>query len=170
MLGTHQDPDREKKRAFTAACNMLAERMRTEKQLADKLLARGFDEEIVAITLAEVKSRGFIGDADFAQRWVESRGKSRGKRRLAQELRLKGVASEVVSEAMVEHRTEEAEQSACYNVALKKVGNPPRDLSWEAQQKLAGFLQRRGFGWDVIRPALRALYHGEEIFEAEETE
>jgi regulatory protein len=162
-----QDP---KKRAFTVACNLLAERMRTEKQLADKLLARGFEEEIVAITLADVKERGFIGDADFAQRWVESRGKSRGKRRLAQELRLKGVASEVVSEALAENRTNEDEQSACYQVALKKVGNPPKDMSWEAQQKLAGFLQRRGFGWDVIRPALRSLFHGEEIFEASEVD
>jgi SOS response regulatory protein OraA/RecX len=42
---------------------------------------------------------------------------------------------------------------------LKKLGGTrPADRSREAQGRLAAFLQRRGFGWDVVRPVLAELY------------
>jgi SOS response regulatory protein OraA/RecX len=38
------------------------------------------------------------------------------------------------------------------------VGEDPIDKSREARAKLSAFLQRRGFGWDTIRPVLAELY------------
>jgi regulatory protein len=157
-----------RQRATNTAYNLLAAQMRTEKQLADKLAEREFDEETIAEVLQDLRERGLVSDTDFAERWVESRGQSRGKRRLAQELRQKGVDSETISEALEENRDEEDETAACRSVAIKKAGLPPRDRSPEARQKLVGFLQRRGFGWDAIRPVLRELYNSDDEIIAED--
>ena len=90
------------------------------------------------------------------ERWVASRGKTRGKYLLRQELNRKGLDA---AEAL-ENRTDDDEKSACLSTAIKRVGDPPKDRSREAQAKLSAFLQRRGFGWDAIRPVLRQLYQG----------
>ena len=42
--------------------------------------------------------------------------------------------------------------------AQRKVGTRTLDSSREAQAKLSSFLARRGFGWDAIRPTLKAIY------------
>jgi regulatory protein len=113
---------------------------------------------VIDETLASLRKIGYVDDAQFAQTWVESRGKTRGRRALAHELRQKGIADDLAAETLDETKTDEAEQAAARAVAVKRVGERPQDTSREAQAKLAAFLQRRGFGWDVIRPVLAALY------------
>lgn len=135
---------------------VLGQQPRSEKELGDRLTRKGASEETVLTALERLRSWGYLDDTALAERWVASRGKTRGKFLLRQELNRKGLDA---AEAL-EGRSDDDEQSACLAVARKRAGQPPKDSSREAQAKLAAFLQRRGFGWDAIRPALRQVYAG----------
>jgi regulatory protein len=144
-------------RAKNYAVWLLSQQARTEKEIREKLEKKGVAEEAVPEVLDALRRWGYLDDAGLAARWAESRGRTRGKRALAFELRKKGVAEETVKETL-EARTDEDESEACLRAAVRKVGERPKDTSREAQSRLAAFLQRRGFHWDAIRPALRTLY------------
>jgi regulatory protein len=146
------------RRAKEDAYRLLGFRARSEKEIADRLGRKGYEEEVVAEVLAALRAHGYVDDAAFAEAWVSARGGTRGRRALAHELRQKGVAPEVAARTIDEAKDEEAERAAAYAAAVKKVGSRPADQSRAARARLAAFLQRRGFGWDVIRPALRDLY------------
>ena len=147
------------RRAKEDAYRLLSFRPRSEKEIEDRLRRHGYDEEnVVAAVLASLRASGYVDDAAFAETWVEARGKTRGRRALAHELRQKGIAGDLAAETLREAKTDEAELAAARAAACKRVGERPGDKSREAQAKLAAFLQRRGFGWDVIRPILSELY------------
>lgn len=141
-------------RLLDYAVRLLAERARSELELTRKLATRCDDEARVAALIERLRGWGYLDDADLARRWVESRGKTRGRRALAFELRRKGVdAGEVLAA-----RSDDDETAAARTAAIRRVGARPADTSREAQARLAAFLQRRGFGWDAIRPVLKELY------------
>lgn len=149
----------ERHQATEDAFNLLGFRARSEKELSDRLRQKGYEEDIVVSVIARMKEYGYLDDTAFASSWVSSRGKTRGSRLLAQELRFKGVDKETVRETLSESRNGEEELQAAMVVAIRRVGERPKDSSREAQAKLAAFLQRRGFGWEAIRPVLKHLYH-----------
>jgi regulatory protein len=140
----------EENRAKDYAVWLLTQSPRSEKDIIDRLKKKECTEETIA-------SWGYLDDANLAERWVESRGRSRGKRLLSQELFRKGVDRETAKVTLAERSTE-TEQAAARVAAVRKVGEQPMDKSREAQQKLSAFLARRGFGWDAIRPVLKELY------------
>jgi regulatory protein len=146
------------RKAIEDAYNLLSYRSRSEKEIADRLQRKGYEEEVIAQVVEKLRAAGYLNDEAFARNWVEGRGKTLGRRALAHELRQKGVDSETVAQTLVEIKSDEAEQAAARTAAVRKVGERPLDRSREARAKLAAFLQRRGFGWDIIRPILTDLY------------
>lgn len=146
------------RRAKEDAYRLLGFRARSEKEIEDRLRRKGYEEAVLAAVTASLREAGYVDDTDFARAWVASRGKTRGTRALAHELRQKGVAAEVAAETLAARKDDESEIAAARTAAVKRVGARPGDQSREAQARLAAFLQRRGFGWDVIRPVLAELY------------
>lgn len=146
------------RKAIEDAYNLLSYRSRAEKELADRLQRKGYEEDVIAQVLEKLRSAGYLNDEAFARSWVEGRGKTRGRRALTHELRQKGVDSETVSRTLADAKSDDGEQESARLAAVRKVGEHPLDGSREARAKLAAFLQRRGFGWDTIRPVLAELY------------
>jgi regulatory protein len=147
-----------RRRAKEDAYRLLSFRSRAEREITDRLRRKGYEETVITETVESLRASGFLDDETFAAGWVEARGRTRGSRALAHELRLKGVDAETASRALAEARDGETEREAALAAAVKKVGQRPVDQSREARAKLAAFLLRRGFGWDTIRPTLNALY------------
>jgi regulatory protein len=102
-----------------------------------------------------------INDEDFAQKWIESRNRTRPKsvRSLKMELAIKGVPKETI-ESAVESLSTEDEIELAKRAIIKHVGAkreiPSDPIELDAyNKKLIGFLQRRGFGWSVIKTAMQ---------------
>jgi regulatory protein len=151
-----------RRRAKEDAYRLLSFRARAEREIADRLRRKGYDETVVTETVESLRKSGFLNDETFASGWVEARGRTRGNRALAHELRQKGVDAETTARALAEARDDETERAAARAAAVKKVGERPSDRSREARARLTAYLQRRGFGWGVIRPVLNELYAGAE--------
>ena len=103
---------------------------------------------IVQRVFARLRERGHIDDGAFAQWWVENRHQSKGvsRRKLEAELRAKGVAPEVINQALAQSRRTDEDELA--KVIAKKRPRSPDE------QKLIAYLLRQGFAYDDIRAAL----------------
>ena len=108
----------------------------------------GASPAVAQRVFARLEERGHIDDGAFAQWWVENRHQSKGasRRKLEAELRAKGVAPEVIHQALAQSKR--ADENELAKVIAKK---RPR---YPDEQKLIAYLLRQGFAYDDIRAAL----------------
>src|SRR5438093_10911469 len=92
---------------------------------------------------SELESRGYLDDAQFARRWVETRAGSRrlGPARLRSELRARGVDAELAEAAIREAFGRESEASLALAAGRKRL--PALDPG-RAPGRLRDYLLRRG--------------------------
>jgi regulatory protein len=120
---------------------------RTHAELAKALARKGVPDTAAEQVLSRFAEVGVIDDALFASMWVSSRHRGRGLsgRALGQELRRKGIADEVVREAVAALDHEVEAQTARSLVRRKLSGT--RGLTTDARvRRLAGMLARKGYG------------------------
>lgn len=150
-------------RATNAALQFLAYRPRSEREVRDRLRRRGFSGGAIDAAVARLVDWRYLDDAGFARFWVENRAEHqpRGRRRLLSELRAKGVDPEVADEAIEAAGGDEL--PAALALARKRV-QALRGLDPLTQRRrLAGFLQRRGYDWEVVRTALDTVLGGDDM-------
>ena len=153
-------------RARERALYLLGLRDYACKELMKKLLteARPTIAEQVVQRLTEV---GLLDDERYAERMAQSmsRTKHYPKRRVAQELRRRGVDGETADCAAEELACEDFEQALA--LIEKKYYNKMTDR--DSRQKVMAALVRRGFSYDAIRQAMMA-YDDEAQTDFEENE
>ena len=139
-------------KALDAAARQLACRALSQKQLRDRLLAKGFAEDAAEYAVAWLLARGLLNDEAFAAgvtRSYEKRGY--GENRIRQELRRRGVDRDAADEALEQHMPDLAKMAALLDKRLHGDLTDRREVD-----KAIAALQRRGYRWDDIRAAIRA--------------
>ena len=129
--------------------DQLTGQARTRQELADRLAKKNVPEDIAARLLDRFEEVGLVDDEAFTRSWIASRGSGGGRglarRALAQELRRKGVADEVVREALDEIDPA-AEEAAARALVRKKLRSLSRVDEATATRRLVGMLARKGYG------------------------
>jgi regulatory protein len=128
------------------ALNLLARREHSRAELARKLAAHGDAEEIASL-LEDLQQCGQLSDVRYAEALVHARAGRHGSRRLAHELREKGVEDALVNAAVEAARHDDL--SAARGVWARKFGIPPANTQERARQ--FRFLLNRGFPPEVVR-------------------
>lgn len=143
-------------KAHQRALNFLSYRVRTETEIRRNLAKHDTPEDIVEDVLERLRRNRLVDDAYFAQTWVENRSdfRPRGRRALHSELRQKGIADEIIQDAL-----HDLDEQALALRAAEKNARKYRRLEWpEFRKKLLGFLARRGFNYDVSAPAVEQAW------------
>lgn len=141
--------------ALERAVSLLALRAHARGELEQKLLRAGFRPQTVEMALYKLTREGLLDDGDFARQWAQARSERRlGPRRIARELRMKGVAAGDVEAALASldgaDQLEAAAALARKGFARAKAGEDPRKTA----QRVSAMLARRGFDWDTVRAAV----------------
>ncbi len=144
-------------RAKDHAVRLLSFRPRSRQELLSRLKRKGFSEQSTEAAIERMIELGYVNDEEFAAYWVENRQshRPRGRRLMASELRSKGVPPEIVDQALDEAEIDE--YGAALELAWKRterLHGLERDV-W--RRRMAGFLQRRGYGWDVVRRVMEEI-------------
>lgn len=126
----------------------LAQKLKTFAEESDESPA---SEQISAI-LDDFKKRGWLSDARFAEQLVHARQSKFGSARVANELREKGVADDLIESAVEEVKANELGHAR--QICHKKFKSSPTSREDWARQ--ARFLQSRGFSFDVIKKVLNS--------------
>ena len=143
--------------AREAALRLLAVRPRSAAELARRLRMKGYGPEIGEEVIGRLRELGMIDDAAFAGTLVRDRVRLRpqGARRLASELRQKGVDDETARAAIRETMEgEETDERELARRATEKWRARPGEEPARARRRLHGYLARRGFDGEVIREIL----------------
>ena len=135
-----------------AALDLLARREHSRSELARKLAARDFPDDVIAPVLDELERSGSLADARFTDSFVRSRvAKGQGPQRIRAELAQRGISATEADDVL--RGTDVDWLATIRAVRRKRFGpEPPRDFAERARQ--ARFLQYRGFDSEQIRAAL----------------
>ncbi|HRA31202.1 MAG TPA: regulatory protein RecX [Thermomicrobiales bacterium] len=161
----------EAERATEAAVTFVAYRPRSEREVRDRLRRREFAPSAIDAAIERLRGWNYLDDRAFAEYWVENRAEHspRGRRALEAELRAKGVDRNVTGDVLEE--IDLGEEDAALALARKRLPRLSALDEPTQRRRLAAFLGRRGYGWDVIRPVLDRLYGpGDDGGEGEESE
>jgi regulatory protein len=140
---------------------LLTARARTRDELARQLLKRGYPDDVSRRVLDRLTDVGLVDDADFAAQWVRSRrlNAGKGKRALAAELRNKGVADDVINDALAGIDAD-AERQRAEQLVADKLRRERLDDGDDTKiaRRMVGMLARRGYSqtmaFDVVKVAL----------------
>ena len=146
-------------KAFDRALRFLGNRPRSRSEVEVRLEQAGYTPEIRAKVLERLQRLGYIDDQAFVAWWIDNRCRfnPRSGRALRQELRQKGVARDLVEDALAGLDDDELALAAGVNRASRW-----RHLSREAfDKKMLGFLQRRGFNYSTARSVVNELWETE---------
>ena len=146
-------------RAVDRALNYLSYRPRSREEVRRYLRRKETPPEIIETALERLDRLDFVNDRTFAGFWIESREhfSPRGARALKNELRMKGVERDVVDELVNDEQDEERALRAGRKKAMTLVNTPNIDYA-TFRNRLGSFLQRRGFGYQIVTKTVRALW------------
>ena len=150
---------------YERALNLLGFRARSVAELRRRLIEKGSPTAEVEEVLSRLVDQKLLDDADYARQFARARitGAGASRIRILQELRRKGIATDVAERALEElHEDEGMDPSeSIHRVAEKKWRSLQALDELTGRRRLYGFLARRGFGPDEIRRAIEKVVAGD---------
>lgn len=141
---------------YQVALRLIDYRPRTRRELAERLMQKGYEPEPIRSTLERLDHAGLLDDRQYATEFVidRSHSKPRSKRLLKMELQQRGIASETAADA-VQQLDDEVSARAAGTRALRRWQGLDRNTF---ERKCTDFLARRGFGYETIRAVIPDLW------------
>jgi regulatory protein len=140
--------------------NLLTARPLARAELHKKLIGKGYEEDVAERVLNRLHEVGLIDDAAVAELWVRSRHNYQGmaRRALSIELRRKGVADEIVADA-VSAVDSDAEEARARELVRKRLRGTVSADEVTMIRRLVGMLARKGYSeglaYRVVKSELR---------------
>ena len=140
-------------KAYQKADRYIGFKMRTEKEVRNKLIEEGYSDEITERVIASMLKYKYIDYLSYAIMYAKDCRKLKkwGPERIKAELYKKGVKPEYIENALSESDTEDTEE-IIDALLEKRIKNTPIDL--KEKQKHINFLLRRGFKYDDIKSVI----------------
>ena len=144
------------KRAKLRIMNLLQSKDYTRRQLEDKLKQGDYPQECIGEALAYAESYGYIDDRCYAKDFIEYHLQTRSRMRIETDLMKKGIAKDTIREIFDELNdmgVGQDEAAMIRDLLIKRKYCTDTATSQE-QQKMYGYLYRKGFSQDAIMRAL----------------
>ena len=154
--------------ARRVALRFLATRPRTEKEIRSKLESKEFGEEEIRKTLADLAAAHLVDDLEFTRAFLRDARTLRpaGAIQIKRKLLLLGVARETIEQVVREDLPPETEAEAARALAEKFLrrsrGSGRPEPPEKRRARLAAFLGRKGYSWDIIQRILKDLTRTDE--------
>lgn len=132
---------------------LLARREHSRLELQRKLAPHAQDPDEVANLIEDLVRRGWLSEQRVVEQLIHARRGKRGSQRIRQELLDKGIAEDLVAQALP--ALKDGDLEAARALWHRKFGKPPRDMAERAKQ--VRFMQSRGFALETV---LRIIKRG----------
>ena len=144
-------------KVINSALHYLSYRQRSEKEVFDKLRKMDYDEDNIQLAINYCKSKNYIDDSAFASSFIRDKKNLNkyGPIKIKYELIRKGISQDIISEVLSIDGDEE--YSLAMELATKKIVSYRNDDNNGKYRKLGGFLQRKGYSYDIVKRVLKEL-------------
>ena len=140
------------KRARDRALYLLQSQGRTQAEMIKKLKDDGYSQSVTERVLSFLQEYHFIDDNAYTENYIHVNKGRKSKRQITYELQQKGVDRDQIRQMLEENPVDE-EETVRALLKKKTRGRIPEDK--KEIQKLAAFLGRKGFSFEVISRVLR---------------
>ena len=147
----------ENEKVYKAALHLLGHRARSSTEMVSRLLQKGFPREQVEPIINKLIANGMLNDQEYAESYARDRAAMhpRSQRLITLELRKKGITGEEI-ETILEDLPDD-DQLALQ--AAKKVMNRWSTTDKKSfENKCAGYLARKGFGYGTISTVMSIIW------------
>ncbi|MGE3278778.1 MAG: regulatory protein RecX [Candidatus Altimarinota bacterium] len=162
-------------KALEYAIRSLLRKRQTEQEIRERIKKRHPDAKVEEV-ISRLKELNYINDAEFSEAWIRHRTLSspKGKFKLEQELKLKGVSGTNRQKALEEYD----EKAVLEEIAQKKWQQLTKHFAAEGQfplsrgsggegsrktrEKLMRYLLSRGFAISSVLEVVKTVAHSEE--------
>ena len=148
----------EREAAMSAALRLLGQRARSVAELRTRLRRQDYTPAVVERVITRLNELGYLDDAAFAQRWIETRQRTspRGAALLRRELRQHGIAGHVAEQAVASAAGDAYAQAR--RAAAPRLARLARAEFETFARRLGGYLTRRGFPANIVYAVVRDLW------------
>lgn len=143
-------------KAQNTALKFLGYKMRTEKEVLDKLIKEQYSEEIIARVMEFLIKYDYINDREYCRRYIKETLKLRPKGiyMIKSELKAKGIDEDTADEVLEEAQIDELYVA---EMLLEKKYEGFAEMDQKELTRVYGYLQRRGFSFGIIKEAVAEL-------------
>ncbi len=151
------------RRANEKALYLLEHRSHSKKELEDKIVRTAASREAAKAAAEHMEALGLINDERYARDFAHSlfTHKKFGKRRVGQELRLKGIDKELIDEILAEYDDGDETARTIRELLEKKYRGFDGDE--KIKRRAIAALQRYGYSYDEIKRAIQL--HSDEYYD-----
>lgn len=131
-------------------------RLRSERELLDRLRRKGYAESIALEVMSEMKGYGYINDTRFAESYINDRINFRpaGRYVIRMELKAKGISEDIIANKLDELLDRETELRLAQKLAKKKMRTAAAADPQKARNRVISYLGSKGFASDIISQAV----------------
>lgn len=132
--------------------NYLGKSYKTQKQIYDKLLYKGYDVNTINRVMDFLKEYNFVDDERYAELYIKEKIIKEGQNKIKFSLLSRGIKEEIILQKLQEIDSSEGENGLLkvaqskYNQIIKSE-NDDRKI----YKKLSEFLFRKGYDWEDIK-------------------
>ncbi len=143
-----------------AALNYSSYKLRTEWLVIEKLKSKGFEDDEIKLAIQFLKEFNLLDDRGYARSFIKDYllKKPAGKRRIFDELKKRGIASDIAQEALDETFPESNKYELALKSAEKKIRLISNKNKDKQKQLIINHLKRLGFEWNTIKSTLNKLF------------
>lgn len=148
-------------KAQDTALHYIGYKMRTVQEIRRKLTEKEFPEDVTERVLLFLEKYGYADDREYCRKYIKEtlRLKPKGSYAIKAELKQRGIAENLIAEALAETELDEA-GDALFWLRKKTKGVYPTEQ--KEKKRVYDFLLRKGYSYSVIAEALRQMEEGED--------
>ncbi len=154
----------ELKKCKSSALRIIEKSYKSKKEMEDKLLAKGFTNDIIKSTLKFLEEYEFIDDKKYANLYIKDKIKNQGRNKIKYSLIKKGLSEDVI-EKNLEEIDKDYEEEQALTLAIKKyeILRKREEDDYKLSQKLFRFLAAKGYDFQCCSEVIKKVVKRQDI-------
>ncbi|GAA0075749.1 hypothetical protein UT300005_01270 [Clostridium sp. CTA-5] len=147
-----------------AAIRTIEKSHKTEKQVREKLILKGYEEEAIEKAIDFLKEYNYLNDEYYTKLFVKEKLKSQGSNKIKYSLMQKGISKEIIEEEL-NNVDRENEKSIAIDLAQRKIVTIRKSENdkYKISNKLYRFLLSKGYGYEVVNEVVKEVINDESL-------
>ena len=145
-------------RCKNSALRIIEKSWKTEKEVRDKLILKGYEDNSINKSIEFLKEYNFINDSNYTKAFIRDKLKSQGSQKIKYTLIQKGISKENIDEEL-SNLNKESEKSTALNLAKKKfdIIKKKENDNYKISGKLYRYLISKGYEYDVTSEVVKEI-------------
>lgn len=145
-------------KTYNYALSVLSRIAKSEKQLRDKMLEKGYDNNFINNAIIKLKQQKYLDDERYSEMLINNKINisKHGKRKIKEALYEKGIDREIIDKK-ISQISEEDELERAFILGAKKLNTLKEEDTRKKSLKLSNYLITKGFDFSVVKKAVSKL-------------